>query len=147
MMGLIKDFLALVVPPPEEHDPTGPYVRRWRWAIFGALCTVTSALAIQMSLAWGAIPIVFSGFASSQQIRELRDGQDEIVHAVKNLAKETSEIVIGNQIDNLRIMECDARKSGKLDLARAFASRITDKQRDYRRVMGSDRPLRSCEDV
>ncbi len=68
MREVLIALLKLMVPP-KADDLEGQ--ARWRWVVFAGLVTIGVGLALHISLAAGAFPQVFSGYALESETQSI----------------------------------------------------------------------------
>lgn len=71
-----KDVIVALVPHPETTEPA--HVYRWRQTVALCLALAIGAIIMTTALAWGMIPLLFSGFASVAQVQDLASQQKDI---------------------------------------------------------------------
>jgi hypothetical protein len=145
-----KWFLPTV--PPRDLDDESMY--RWNFAVFVNLAIIGGATFVNMALIWGIIPVVFGGFATAASMNDTNKSimmlQQTLDIARKESASSKNEIqatIIGQNIYNLRIMQCQALKAHNGTAVESMESQIKQKKAEFRNAAGYEYETSSCENL
>jgi hypothetical protein len=130
MWEFVQTMLKWIVPPPDS-DIAANHSWRWRIATFTAMSFI--GVILMAVLAFGFVPQVFAGFASSMALQESVAEQRQ--HWV---------YVMDKQILDYRISQCHAAT----EEARAlYFSRMQWLIQEYQRLTKQSYVLPACTDV
>lgn len=130
MWDFIPNMLKWIVPPPDA-DVAANHGWRWRIATFTAMSffgVVTMAV-----LAFGVVPQVFAGFASSVALQESTSEQRQ--HWMYQLDK---------QILDYRINQCHA---STLEARQLYYSKLLWLTEEYQKITRQSYPMPLCSDL
>jgi hypothetical protein len=130
MWDLIPTMLKWIVPPPDA-DIAANHGWRWRIATFTAASFVGVCMITVLAFGW--VPAVFAGFASSGALQDSVNEQRQ--HWVYQL---------DTQILGYRIQQCHATTTEARAL---YFSKMQWLMEEYQRLTKQAYPLPSCGDV
>ncbi len=150
MWDAIRAILSAVFPPSPGASPE----RQYRWSV----AITTFALAIGgLSVAntvamFGLLPALFAGFAHADTVPTLAQRSDvtalrQSVDVLASAVKQSQVATLGQQIYNLRVMECNARKAKNFEAASSHGKQLDDLKISYRSLAGYDYPIRDCTEL
>jgi hypothetical protein len=146
----IKDLLGAILPP---KDPTPERQRRWGFAVAGVLIAMSTWTVGNTVLLLGLLPPLFGdGFARADALSALAQKSDlarieRSLDALVQTSKNAQIATLGQQIYNLHVMECNARKAGNGEAARSHAEKLEELKFNFRQLAGYEYSLQSCAEL
>jgi hypothetical protein len=149
MWEAIKD-VARAILPARNASPEQAY--RWSVSVATAILIIGGLSVANFVAMWGLLPALFTGFAHADTIPGLAKTEDlqKIQRSLNDLSTKIQGaqiVTLGQQIYNLRIMECNARKVGNSDAARSHAEKIEELRYTFRQLANYEYELRPCAEL
>ena len=150
MWDVIKVVLGAIIPP---KDPTPERLRLWGFAVMGMLVAMTSWTAVNTVVMLGLMPALFGpGYVRANVVADLARANDlkmiqQSLDSLITQQKAAAVATLGQQIYNLHIMECNARKARNFDLAKNHADTLEGLKFNFRMLAGYDYLLQPCSEL
>lgn len=148
MGEIFKTILFALFPP---RNPTPERLRQWGFAVAGVLIAMSGLTVANTLVMFGLTPL-FGGFAHADTLPGLARS-DDVKMVQKSLDTLTTQIkqsqiaTLGQQIYNLHVMECNARKAGNAEAARSHADKLEELKFNFRLLAGYDYDIRPCAEL
>lgn len=121
---------------PTPEDSESKHIFRWRQFAATCIMVIGGTQLVQSTLIWGLVPFIFTGFASTAQVNDLR---------VQQTAIRADQIV--RNINDAVERQCYAQREGNMQ-ALQFATDALDRAlREYQQVINMIPRIPRCDEV
>ena len=153
MWDAIKNILTSIAPP-RDIDPERVY--QWRVTVAMLVVAIGAVSMINALLLFGFVPAFFAGLVpvNSQALLELQRSQKTDLASISAQISGFANALIASQVAtlnqqmyNLRIMQCNALKSGNREAARSHGQQLQELAAQFRNLAHYDYALRPCAEL
>lgn len=140
-MGLLDDTARSLIPD-FGADPKKQY--RWRLRMALVVCITFLGLNTVTLLAFGGVPTIFAGFATTESVQQLASDLNRKLDTVAEDRKRERARNIDKDVLDLRTKHCDAKS---VEARQLYWSKISELVQEYATLTGKTYPLPSCADL